>query len=65
MKGMKYFSGHLSDGIDLYRDSQREDGMIGIMCIAAPSANYWDVRFKEGDFIRPSKTITQSSRHSR
>jgi hypothetical protein len=53
LKGMKYFSSVLKEGIDLYRDSQREDGMIWDNVYPRSGPNYWDVRFAEGDFIRP------------
>lgn len=53
MKGMKYFTGQLQDGIDLYRDSQRDDGMIWDNIYPRdPVPNYWDTRFREGNFIR-------------
>lgn len=51
---MKYFSPELKDGIDLYRQSQREDGMIWDNVYPRDGRpNYWDVRFTEGNFIRP------------
>jgi hypothetical protein len=53
MKGMKYFESYLRDGVDLYRDSQRADGMIWDNVYARTEhPNYWEVRFTEGDFIR-------------
>jgi hypothetical protein len=52
LKGMKYFSPDAQDGIDLYRDSQREDGMIWDNVYPRNGPNYWDVRLAEGDFIR-------------
>jgi hypothetical protein len=52
LKGMKYFTGRLRDGIDLYRDSQRADGMIWDNVNALDGKNYWDVRFRDGDFTR-------------
>ncbi len=56
LKGMKYFSTHLKDGIDLYRHSQREDGMIwdnvDVRDPASNAANHWSRRFDYDDFIR-------------
>ncbi|GCE22177.1 hypothetical protein [Dictyobacter kobayashii] len=53
MKGMKYFSSVLKDCIDLYRDSQRADGMIwDNVTLREPEPNYWETRFAPGDFIR-------------
>lgn len=53
MKGLKYFHGELRDTIDLYRDSQRADGMIfdNVYPRKGPH-NYWEMRMSEGDFIR-------------
>lgn len=56
MKGMKYFSeaGPLREAIELYRDAQRDDGMIWDNVYRRPSApSYWDDRLQNGDFIRP------------
>lgn len=54
LKGMKYFAGRLKEGIDFFRDTQREDGMIwDNVYPRTKHPNYWDVRFQEGDFIRP------------
>ena len=57
MKGMKYFSGCLKDAIDLYRDSQRADGMIWDnverRTPPAPGPNHWSVRFDYDGFIQP------------
>jgi len=56
LKGMKYFDGRLYDGIDLYRDSQREDGMIwdNVHRRTPPGleANHWGKRFQYGGFER-------------
>jgi hypothetical protein len=56
MKGIKYFAGRLKDGIDLYRNSQREDGMIwdNVHRREPPSTapNHWAVRFRYGGFER-------------
>jgi hypothetical protein len=56
LKGMKYFAATLKDGIDLYRDSQREDGMIwdNVYPREPPGhdPNHWSVRFDYDDFIR-------------
>jgi hypothetical protein len=59
MKGMKYFSEHLKTAIELYRDSQREDGMIyDNVYPRTADPNFWDVRFTEGDFIKPFSDYT-------
>lgn len=59
LKGMKYFYPTLKDAIDLYRESQREDGMIwDNVYPRTPEANYWDTRFAEGGFIRPFDDYT-------
>lgn len=56
MKGMKYFADRLKDGIDLYRDSQREDGMIWDnyhpKTPPTPARDHWGARFYYGDFYR-------------
>jgi hypothetical protein len=56
MKGMKYFESKLYDGIELYRDSQREDGMIWDNVHprhpASTEDNHWGKRFRYGDFER-------------
>jgi hypothetical protein len=56
LKGMKYFAGRLKDGIDLYRESQREDGMIWDnvhrRVPPTPEPIHWDVRFDYDGFIR-------------
>ena len=56
MKGMKYFASRLEDGIDLYRDSQREDGMIWDNVhrreLPIPGRDHWALRFDYGGFFR-------------
>jgi hypothetical protein len=58
LKGMKYFDGDRSgvqSGIELYADSQRDDGMIWDKCKAmlhSDKQNWRDHEFKAGDFIR-------------
>jgi hypothetical protein len=53
MKGMKYFEGDLKTGIDLYRDTQREDGMIwDNVQPRPPHEHYWDQVFSAGGFLR-------------
>jgi len=53
LKGMKYFYPNLKDGIDLYGDSQREDGMIWDNHHDRNTEhNYWEQRFGYGDFIK-------------
>ncbi len=54
MKGMKYFYSELKSGIDLYADSQREDGMIwDNFYPRTKEGNFYDDYFSYGDFIRP------------
>ena len=56
LKGMKYFDGDVKTGIEIYSDTQREDGMIWdkVKEICNSSLQNWrDVEFAEGDFIRP------------
>ena len=53
LKGMKYFYPELASGIDLYADHQREDGMIWDNIYPRDQEkNWWDRRFRYGDFIR-------------
>jgi hypothetical protein len=60
MKGMKYFYPELKTGIDLYGDSQREDGMIWDNYKTRNNEhNYWEQRFGYGDFIK----IVDNNKH--
>jgi len=53
LKGMKYFASDLKSAIELYRDSQREDGMIwDNVYPRTEDPNYWEVRFAEGGYYR-------------
>jgi hypothetical protein len=53
LKGMKYFYPELNSGIDLYADSQREDGMIWDNYNRVEGLkSYWEQRFSYGDFYR-------------
>jgi hypothetical protein len=53
LKGMKYFDADLESAIDLYRDTQREDGMIwDNVQPRPPYKHYWDQVFSRGDFVR-------------
>lgn len=56
LKGMKYFEPKLHTGIELYRDSQREDGMIwdNLHRREPPGIhpNDWGARFQYADFER-------------
>jgi hypothetical protein len=56
LKGMKYFEPKVRPGIELYRDSQREDGMIwdNVHRREPPGTlpNHWGVRFQYGGFER-------------
>jgi len=55
LKGMKYFHAELKSAIDLYRESQRRDGMIwdNVHERSGKEPNAWDMRFAYGGFIRP------------
>lgn len=54
MKGMKYFYPELHSGIDLYADTQREDGMIfDNYYLRDTSGSYWKQRFEYGGFYMP------------
>ena len=59
LKGMKYYdldTGGMKSGIELFADSQRDDGMIWDKCkdmLHSELQNYRDVEFAVGDFIRP------------
>lgn len=56
LKGMKYFYPELHSGIDLYADTQREDGMIWDNVYPRnKEKNWWDHRFRYGDFIRDAE----------
>jgi hypothetical protein len=56
MKGMKYFYGGLTEAVDLYADTQREDGMIfDNIYRRSPDMNYWDWILRDGNFIRVSR----------
>jgi hypothetical protein len=59
LKGMKYFADDLQSGIDIYAQSQREDGLIwDNIERRTRHASYWDTRFRDGDFIRPFDDYT-------
>ena len=59
LKGMKYFdfdADGIKSGIELYADSQREDGMIYDKCkemCHSALQNWRDVEFADGDFVKP------------
>jgi hypothetical protein len=58
LKGMKYFYPELKSGIDLYADSQREDGMIWDNYYnpwSATEGSYWVQRFRYENFVRVSE----------
>lgn len=56
LKGMKYFYPELQSGIDLYAKTQREDGMIWDNVYPRnQEKNWWDKRFRYGDFIREAE----------
>jgi hypothetical protein len=53
LKGMKYFDADLESGLDLFRDTQRGDGMIwDNVQPRPPYKHYWDQVFTAGDFVR-------------
>jgi hypothetical protein len=53
LKGMKYFWPDLRDAVDLFADTQREDGMIWENVYpATPGFNYFDWKYHYGDFVR-------------
>lgn len=60
LKGMKYFHGDIKSAIELYRDTQREDGMIfdNVYPREDNKSDYWDQRFGYGDFIKVSDDNT-------
>jgi len=52
LKGMKYFAPELKTAIELYRDSQRPDGMVwDNIHRRTPYYNTWDWWFEYGGFI--------------
>jgi len=52
LKGMKYFYAELKSGIDLYANSQRNDGMIwDNIYPRTKEKNWWDRRFSYDGFI--------------
>ena len=57
MKGMKYFWPQLTPAVDLYADTQRDDGMVfdNIYPRLGSDYNYWDWILSDGRFILPSR----------
>jgi len=56
MKGMKYFAPDLKSAVELYAETQREDGMIfDNIYPRTPYMNYWDWILTDGKFIRISE----------
>ncbi len=56
LKGMKYFWPEVKSNVDLYAESQREDGMIWENVEArTPPETYWDSRFTYADFARSAE----------
>lgn len=57
LKGMKYFWPQIKSAVDLYSDTQREDGMIfdNVYRRTSPDYGYWDWILLDGKFIQPSK----------
>ncbi len=62
LKGMKYFHQRLYDGVDLFHDTQREDGMIwdNVLPKEPPidQPNHWASRFDEDGFYRSFPDFT-------
>lgn len=56
LNGMRYWEHEVKSGIELYADSQREDGMIWDKCkqmCHSAWQTFRDFEFAEGDFVRP------------
>jgi len=54
LKGMKYFAPEVKTAIELYRDSQRDDGMIwDNIHPRTPHYNTWEWKFDYGGFVQP------------
>lgn len=51
LKSMKYFYDDVLTGVDLYRDTQKPNGMIWDNHSRAPKLNHWDERFAEFGFV--------------
>ena len=53
-KGMRYFAPELKSAIDIYSETQREDGMVWDNIYRRPEGKptSWDHRFGYGGFIR-------------
>lgn len=53
LKGMKYFTGDLRTGLELYADTQRADGMVYDRIAPRATVQGWrDYTFRKGDFIK-------------
>ena len=53
LKGMQYFESNIKSAIDLFRDTQRKDGMIwDNLYPRTKETNFWEMEFAYGDFIR-------------
>lgn len=53
LRGMRYFWPEVRQGFEIFAVTQREDGMIWENHLErTPPENYWDWRFKYGDFSR-------------
>ncbi|MFN3728221.1 MAG: hypothetical protein ACK4XJ_00715 [Fimbriimonadaceae bacterium] len=50
LKGMKYFSDAACEGVDLFAESQRDDGMIWDFAIEAGPPTFWDTFYKPRGF---------------
>ncbi|MBN2451262.1 MAG: hypothetical protein JXR77_12785, partial [Lentisphaeria bacterium] len=62
LKGMKYFSGELKTGLELYADTQRADGMVYDRIAPKADVQGWrDHTFRRGDFVRTLNPGTPNS----
>lgn len=53
MKGLRYFEKELTSAIELYRDTQRSDGMVfDNIYPRPPYQHYWDQVLRAGDYLR-------------
>lgn len=56
LKAMKYFEADLKSAIELYRDSQREDGMIfDNIYPRDKDLSFFEQTFRKGDYCRPTE----------
>ena len=53
LRAMIYFDMHVRRGLNLFRDSQRNDGMVWSGVVAASAVDSLQERFADGDFLQP------------